>query len=290
MKYIFIEDYRSTFRIEKMCHVLKVSRSGYYKWRNREKSTRELENEKLLEEIRKIYEEHKGRYGSPRITKEIKSKGIGCSKNRIARLMNKNTIRAKTKKRYRITTLSKHDKPIAPNLLEKSFNITRSNEIWASDITYVWTTEGWSYLSVILDLYSRKVIGWALEKRLTKDLVIKALDKALGERNLDKEIIFHSDRGSQYASNEFRRLLDMHHFRQSMSGKGNCYDNAVVESFFHTLKNEEVYFEKYDTREIACQKLFEYIEIYYNRKRRHSTLGYVSPVEFKYKEELENVC
>ncbi len=279
MKYTYIKVYRSAFRVEEMCKTLDVSRSGYYKWCNKKPGKREEENKMLLKEIRDIFKDHKELYGYPRITAELKAQGKKCNKKRIARLMSKNGIKAKTKKRFKITTNSKHDKPVAPNLLPK-VNITGPNQAWVSDITYVWTGEGWEYLAIILDLYARKIIGWAMDKRLKKDLVIKAFMKAVSQRKIKPGIIFHSDRGSQYASNEFRRILKMYGFKQSMSGKGDCFDNAVTESFFHTYKTEEVYFENYETRKVAKEKTFYYIEIYYNRKRRHSFLGYLTPEEF----------
>ncbi len=280
MKNAYIKAYRSAFRVEEMCKTLDVSRSGYYKWCNKKPGKREEENNMLLKKIRYIFKDHKELYGYPRITAELKAQGKKYNKKRIARLMSNNDMRAKTKKRFKITTNSKHNNPVAPNLLPE-LNITGPNQAWVSDITYVWTGEGWEYLAAILDLCTRKTIGWAMDKRIKKDLVIKAFLKAVSQRKIKPGIIFHSDRGSQYASNEFRRILKMYGFKQSMSGKGNCYDNAVAESFFHTYKTEEVYFDYYPTRKVAKQKTFEYIEIYYNRKRRHSFLGYLTPEEFE---------
>jgi len=281
MKYMFIEKYRSSFAVEKMCRALKISKSGYYAWRNKPKSMRALANEKLDHHIRTIYEQNKGRCGSPRITEALNEQDIACSKNRVADRMRKNNIKAKTKKRFKVTTNSKHNHPIAPNLLNQDFTAQRPNQIWASDITYVWTREGWLYLAVILDLFSRRIVGWAMSNRLGQELVLNAFQQALWRRRPGHGIIFHSDQGVQYACTAFRNLLKEYKFIQSMSGKGNCYDNAVVESFFHTLKTELVYFETYLTREDARNSIFEYIETYYNRIRLHSTLGYCPPIQFE---------
>jgi transposase InsO family protein len=281
MKYAFIDEHRSGFRVKKMCHILGVSRSRYYAWRRRSKGPRQRENELLLERIKEAYTLGRRTYGSPRITKELRENGILCGKNRIARLMRLHGIYAKTKRRFRVTTHSHHNLPVAENLLNRQFETDKPNKVWLSDITYIWTQEGWLYLSAILDLYNRQVIGWSMDDRLTQDLVLQALHQALGRRKPDPGIVFHSDRGSQYAGHAFRNVLDQHHFSQSMSATGNCYDNAVMESFFHTLKAESVYFERYRTRAEARQSIFEYIEVFYNRIRRHSSLGYLSPLEFE---------
>lgn len=243
------------------------------------------ENIQLSERIRTIYTEKKQRYGSPRITEELRGNGFSCSKNRVARLMKIQGITARAKKRFRVTTNSNHSLPVAPNLVEMQFNPEKKNSLWTTDITYIWTREGWLYLSVMLDLWSRAVISWNADKSMDETLVIKTLDKALRDRKPTDELILHSDRGSQYASMKLRSLLKQNNITQSMSSKGNCYDNAPTESFFSTLKRELVYRERFKTREEAKQKLFEYIEIFYNRQRRHSTLGYLSPMQF---EKLKN--
>jgi transposase InsO family protein len=281
MKYQFIENHRSSFAVEKMCRALKVSKSGYYSWRSRPKSKRDSKNEKLDHHIQIIYEKNKGLSGSPRITEELKSQQIDCSENRVAARMRKNGIKAKTKKRFKVTTHSKHTYPIAENLLKQDFTAPQPNQAWVSDITYLWTREGWLYLAVILDLFSRRIVGWAMSNRLTQELVLNAFQQALWRRRPGSGVIFHSDRGSQYACNAFRKLLEKNKFIQSMSGTGNCYDNAVVESFFHTLKTELVYFETYYTRQEAFNSIFEYIEMYYNLTRLHSTLNYCSPIQFE---------
>jgi putative transposase len=281
MKYQFIENHRSAFAVEKMCRSLQISKSGYYSWRTRPKSNRDQANEKLDHHIRTIYQQSKGTYGSPRITGALNNQNIHCSENRVARRMRKNNIKAKTKKRFKVTTHSKHTHPIAENLLGQDFTAQRPDQVWASDITYLWTREGWLYLAVILDLFSRRIVGWSLSHRLGQELVLNAFQQALWRRRPGPGVIFHSDRGVQYACTALRNLLQQHKFIQSMSGKGNCYDNAVVESFFHTLKTELVYFETYYTREDAQNSVFEYMETYYNRTRLHSTLNYCSPVEFE---------
>jgi putative transposase len=281
MKYQFIERHRSAFAVEKMCLALKVTASGYYRQRKRGKSKRALSNEQLDQAIRVAHRKSRGNYGSPRITKELKEQGIGCSENRVARRMQKNGIAAKTKRRFKVTTKSKHNHPVAENVLQQNFAATAQNQVWVSDITYVWTREGWLYLAIVLDLFSRQVVGWAMSHCLGQDMVLQALRQALLRRGPVPGLIFHSDQGVQYACQAFRELLIQFRIIQSMSGKGNCYDNAVAESFFHTLKTELVYFEDYQTREEARRSIFEYIEVFYNRERRHSALNYVSPVNFE---------
>jgi len=272
-----------------MCRALKVSRSGYYRWRNNPMSRMEKENRKLTREIIEIHKESRFTYGSPRIHAELRERGYFIGHNRVARLMRLNKIRAKTKRRFKITTHSKHRQPISPNLL-KEVEIVKPNQVWASDITYIRTCEGWLYLCVIMDLYSRFIVGWNLEDRLTKDLVIKAFDMACGRRKPEEGLIFHSDRGSQYASEEFRKALVRMGFTSSMSGKGNCYDNAYAESLFHTIKIEEVYGNIYETKEVASLRIFDYIEVFYNRVRKHSGLGYLSPYQFEQSLELGKVA
>ena len=240
-----------------------------------------MENEKILTMIKEIFTENKERYGSPRITEELRHRGISCNKKRIARLMRKEGISAKIFRKYRITTQSDHDRARPSNLLGREFIRGRMNEVWTSDITYIRTDEGWLYLAAVMDLYSRKILGWHLDKRLDSDLVEKALQNALYDREISEGIIFHSDQGAQYASESFRHLLEINGFIQSMSRRGNCYDNAVTESFFHTLKTELVNRTRYKTREEARRSIFEYIEIFYNRKRLHSSIGYHSPVEYE---------
>ena len=264
-----------------MCRILSVSRSGFYSWLKRPKSKRETENEMLLAKIKIAFEDGRGVYGSPRITEELQSQGLCCGENRTARLMRKNDIRAKTARKFKATTNSKHKLPVAENLVKQNFTATKPNELWTSDITYIWTREGWLYLAVVLDVFLRKIVGWATASCLSQTLVLQPIKQALWQRNVPPGLIFHSDRGSQYASEAVKELLKQNHIIQSMSGKGNCYDNAITETFFSTLKTEHVYFEEYDTRQQAHSSLFDYIEIFYNRKRRHSAIYYKTPVEFE---------
>jgi putative transposase len=264
-----------------MCRVLEVSRSSHYKRINSSQGKRTKENNGLLEKIREVFRESKERYGSPRITAELKRRGISCNKKRIARLMNKYGIEAKIFRRYRNTTNSDHQKEKSQNILSREFNRQRSNEVWTGDITYIRTEEGWLYLAAVIDIYSRKVIGWQLDKNLNSELVERALKNALMDRRVEKGIIFHSDQGIQYASESFRKILRENGFIQSMSRRGNCYDNAITETFFHTLKTELIHRTKYKTREEARRSIFEYIEIFYNRKRLHSAIGYCTPTEYE---------
>ena len=275
----------SNYSVKMMSEILKVSRKSYYAWLRRPLSKRKKENAYLSERIRTVYNQSKLRYGSPRITAELREEGFSCSRNRVARLMKIQGITARTKRRFRVTTNSNHNLPVAPNLVQMQFNPEKKNSLWTTDITYIRTGEGWLYLSVMLDLWSRTVISWNADRSMDENLVIRTLDKALRNRKPTGELILHSDRGSQYASKKLRQILKENNITQSMSSKGNCYDNAPTESFFSTLKRELVYRTSYKTREEAKQSLFEYIEVFYNRQRRHSTLGYLSPMQF---EKLKN--
>jgi len=282
MKYEFIHTNRSDFVVEKMCQVLNVCRSGYYRYTVNEVSQRSIENMVLLTSIKLIHKASHCTYGSPRITEALHDMGLSCSRPRVARLMRANAIKAKTKKKYKVTTNSDHSYPIAPNLLNQDFWTNAAHRIWVSDITYIRTLEGWLYLTIILDLYSRKIVGWAMGDRLTaKKTTIPAFIQAVKRYQPLPGLIFHSDRGVQYACDDFRGLLKTFKAIQSMSGKGNCYDNAVAESFFHTLKTELVYHQTYHTRSQAKTSLFEYIEVFYNRFRKHSALGYKSPEQYE---------
>ena len=267
-----------------MCRVLEVSRSGYYSWCRDEVSIRQRENDWLLIHIRQAYGVGRGTYGSPRVTAELRAKGIACGRNRVARLMRQNGIKAKTKRRFKATTKSRHGLLVAGNLLRGMVGVDASNKIWVSDITFIWTREGWMYLAAILDAFNRQVVGWSMGDRLNHGIIADALEKACRGRRPGAGVIFHSDRGTQYASYAFRDLLDTYGFIPSMSSKGHCYDNALMESFFHTLKTELIYFEKYRTRAEARASVFEYIEIFYNRTRKHSSLNYLSPAEFEKRE------
>jgi len=282
MIYCFIEDHRSLFRVEKMCQVLGVSRSGYYAYRKRPPSARERDNRRLLARIRIIFQKNHKVYGSPRITMALHEEGWNCGENRVARLMRRHGIRAKSKRKFKVTTHSQHTLPVAPNLLrDKELLPDGPGQVWAGDITYIPTQEGWLYLAVVVDMWSRRIVGWAARAWITADLVKEALTKAIYRHAPGKGCIHHSDRGIQYASSSYQELLQDHGFRCSMSRKGNCYDNALVESLFKTLKTELVYHTTYHTREGARRSLFEYIESFYNHLRLHSSLGYMSPSAFE---------
>jgi len=264
-----------------MCRILSVSRSGFYNRLKRGKSQREQENEDLIRHIRQIYNESHGTYGSPRMTEALRQDGIRCNKKRVARLMRINGIVAKTKRKFKVTTHSNHRRPVTNNLIKGDFTAPAPDKIWTSDITYVWTRQGWLYLAVFLDLCSRRIVGWSMSRRITDQLVIDAFKKAWFRRRPLPGLIVHSDRGSQYCSSNFKDLLEKNGYYQSMSSTGNCYDNAITESFFATLKTELIYHEKYETRDDARRNIFKYIEIFYNQTRIHSALGGVSPAQFE---------
>ncbi len=258
-----------------MCRAVEVSRSGYYAFKIRPKSNRSIDNDKLLIEIRRVFWDNDRNYGSPRVWDQLRNKEqISCSVNRIARLMRCNNLVAVQKRKFRLTTNSKHDYPVWPNILNRSFIVERSNAVWVSDITYIWTFEGWLYLAAI-------IVGLAMDKTIAETLTLSALKQAILRRSPPKGLVYHSDRGVQYAANDFKALLAQHEFVGSMCKKGDCWDNAVAESFFHTLKVELIHRMKFRTREEAKRKIFEYVEMYYNTRRAHSTLGYLSPFEFE---------
>jgi len=269
-----------------MCRLLEVSRSGYYDWRSRPPSARAEANRCLMEDIQRVFTAHKGRSGAPRITAQLRTEGQRLGKKRVARLMQSDGLRAKAARKYKATTNSNHNLPVAPNLLEQDFTATAPNQKWVSDITYIATDEGWLYLAVVLDLYARRVVGWAMSERMTATLVCDALQMALWRRKRPSGVIVHSDRGSQYCSSAHRGLLRDNGLLCSMSKKGDCYDNAAMESWNHSLKVEAIHGERFVTRQMAKDHVFEYIEIYYNRKRLHSRLGYLSPETF----ELQHVA
>ena len=281
MKYRFIHEHQGEHRIGKMCKVLEVSRSGYHKYIHQKMRGKRLENLRISELIKEIFKKSHERYGCLKVQKELLSKGYIINKKRIARIMRINGLRAKARRKYKVTTKSGNNSTFAENKVNGQFMVAQPNKIWVSDITYVWTEEGWLYLAIILDLFSRMIVGWSMSNRINAQLVTDAIDQAFINREVEAGLIFHSDRGSQYTSKEVKKILRDHQCEQSMSAKGNCYDNAVAESFFKTLKVELIYSEKYFTRQSAISSIFEYIEIFYNRQRRHSTLNYYSPVEFE---------
>ena len=283
MRYQFIDTYKKTWPVRLMCQVLNVSSSGYYDWRRRPVSEQAQSNRVLDGQIRQIYDEHKQRYGCPGITDELKDRGFQCSENRVARRMSRLGLKGIQAKKFKRTTDSKHDKRVAPDLIEQDFTAVAANQKWVSDLTYVWTDEGWLYLAVVMDLYSRAIIGWSMGKRMTQQLMCDALTMALFRRGLPRGVIIHSDRGSQYCSTAYQRLIKVTGLRCSMGRRATCYDNAAMESFFHTLKVELIHRERYSSRQSARGAIFEYIETYYNRKRKHSAIGYKIPMLFEQK-------
>jgi putative transposase len=281
MRFQFIADHGDEFPVRRMCEVLDVSPSGYYAWRNRPPSAREMANQKLLQEIEAVFEESGETYGSPRVHRVLNRRGVEGSENRIARLMRLRGLKAKQTRRYRTTTKRNRAHPVAPNLLQRDFVAHRPDEKWLADITYISTWEGWLYLATILDLYSRRIVGWAMSERLTDDLTLTALRMALQRRRPGPGLLHHSDQGSQYTSHDYQALLKHHGIQVSMNGVGSWYDNAPMESFFGTLKSECVHHVIYRTRDEARADLFSYIEAFYNRRRLHSALDYLSPEEYE---------
>lgn len=264
-----------------MCQVLDVSENGYYNWRKRGKSQRKREDEHLAERIEDAYHTNRGYYGSPRIHAELKAQGIFCGRKRVARLMQERQLSARRSKRKPRTTNSQHAFPLAPNLLEQDFTADAPNTKWVSDFTFLETREGWLYLAGVLDVYSRRMVGWSTSEQHDATLVQAALRTALVQRKPGAGLIHHSDRGSEYASTSYQKLLREHQIQVSMSKKGDCYDNAMIESFWATLKKECAETTIFPSRNEAKRAIFEYIEVYYHRKRRHSSLGYLSPVEYE---------
>ena len=284
MRFRFIEDRRTDYPVTMLCDVLGVSPAGYYAWRARPESRRSVANRELVDDIRQVHRDTNGRYGSPRIHAELTAQGRGASRGRIERLMRRHGIRAIMARSRRVrTTDSRHDFPIAPNLLERNFIAPAPNRIWLADITYVETDQGWLYLATVMDLYSRKIVGWAMADHLRADLPLTALRMAISTQQPGAGLIHPSDRGVQYASADYRKLMQSAGFRASMSRKADCYDNAPMESFFHSLKTELVHHRHYATRTEATRDIFAYIEGFYNRTRRHSAIGYISPIEMELK-------
>jgi len=283
MRFLFIENNRSSFPVKKMCHVLRVSLSGYYRWRKAPMSLRALMNEKLKYRIRELFAEHNGMAGSPMITADLhdNSEYANVSRPRVARLMRDMGLRCRSVKKFIATTDSKHNKPVAANILDRNFTASKPNTAWVSDITYLKVGQKWHYLTVFIDLFSRKVVGWDLSDSLERFSTIRALHKAIMNRNPKEGLLIHSDRGVQYASTDFRSILEGRKFVQSMSRKGNCWDNAVAESFFHNIKTGLIYHSRFKNMIEAEQALFNYIEVYYNRRRKHSTNNQKSPAQYE---------
>ncbi len=266
-----------------MCRLLEVSRSGYYAAKTRPESKRSLHDRTLMKEIKRIHAISKGVYGSPRVRAELQDEGLRIGRHKVAKLMRLERLRGCPKRRYRVTTRQDPRHRVAKNLLDQNFSAAKPDQRWVADITYIPTNQGWLYLAVVIDLYSRKVVGWSMSSWMSRRIVIYALQMAIDARQPTSKLIHHSDRGAQYTSDDFRDELARHNIECSMSGTGNCYDNAVAESFFGLLKRERVNRTRYRTREEARADIFDYIEVFYNRKRRHGYLGNISPVDFEKK-------
>ena len=282
-RFAFIDAWKKVWSIERLCRALKVTSRGYRAWRARPMSARQRQDMVILAHIREQHKLALGSYGRPRMTEELKELGLCVGHRRIGRLMKDNGICVIRTRKHKVTTDSNHRFNIAPNLLDRNFVADKPNQKWAGDISYIWTREGWLYLAVILDLHSRRVIGWAVSNRMKRDLAIRALKMAIALRSPPRECIHHTDRGSQYCSHDYQKILRQHGFKASMSGKGNCYDNAAVETFFKTIKAELIWRQSWQTRRQAETAIFQYINGFYNPRRKHSTLGWKSPVAFERK-------
>ncbi len=281
MRFRFIDAHRRRFRVRTMCRVLEVSRAGYYAWRQRGRSAQQQANDQLLQQIRRVYQRSRRLYGYRKVHQALRLQKVPCSRNRVARLMRLAGLRSRRRRRYRKTTRANPQQPVAPNHLDQCFTASAPNQTWLTDITYVRTGQGWLYLAAVLDLFSRRVVGWAMADYLSDRLTLKALRMALSHRRPPAGLLHHSDRGSQYTSRSYRHLLAAVQAQPSMSRSGNAYDNAPMESFFATLKCELVHRQHYQTRQEAKQDIFEFIEVFYNRQRLHAALGYRTPVDFE---------
>ena len=280
MKYAWIDEQRGVYPLKFLCGALSVSPSGYARWKRGGHCTKRINDVQLLVLIRSIHVEFKGAYGWPRMVSELRDRGIPVGKERVRLLMKEHGIKARHKRKYKATTNSNHNLPVAPNRLEQNFATQHVDQVWTTDITYIPTAEGWLYLAVVLDLHTRMIVGWSMDSRMTRDLVISALRMGWFRRKPKAGVIHHSDRGSQYCSSDYQTLLTEYGMLASMSRKGNCWDNAPTESFFNSLKNERTHHARYATRDEAKQDTFEYIEMFYNRRRRHSALNYLSPAAY----------
>ena len=281
MRFAFVAENASQFAITRLCTAMKVSRRGYYSWLNRPDSQRTIANRELLVEIKRLFYQNREVYGAPRIYHALLKQGIECGLNRVARLMRENKLVPKTVKKFRVTTDSRNSRNPAKNILDRKFEANKPNEKWVADVTYIPTREGWLYLATVLDLYSRKIIGWSMSDLLLSELTQKALQSAVDVRQPAPGLIVHSDRGKEYYAGEYQQLLSKYGLICSMSRRGECYDNAVMESFFHSMKVEDIHQRDFRTRAEAQTALFDYIEIFYNRQRLHSSIGYQSPIEFE---------
>lgn len=281
MRYRFVDTHRREYGVERMCGLLSLSRSGYYAWRRRPASPRRHQNERLKLEIRRVYAESRGEYGSPTITDALRQEGLRINHKRVVRLMRQMGLFSKVVRHFRRTTHRCADRQASVNLLQQNFTTSGLNRVWLSDITYVWTREGWLYVTTIMDMWSRRMLGYAITDHLRSEAVIEALRMALGHRTIEPGLIFHSDRGKQYVDTRLRNIFAEHGIRQSMSSTGNCYDNAMAESFFATFKKGHLFWQPFQTKEEARRKIAEYLEVFYNCVRRHSSLGYKSPVAYE---------
>ena len=281
MRFRFIDAEKAFYPVTVLCRAMKVSSSGYYAWCGRRPSQRAQEDERLKVEITAIHRQNRRAYGSPRIYRALKRRQVAVGRRRVARLMRECGIVGRAPKRFRCTTDSDHSMPVAANVLDRQFAVSAPDRAWVTDITYVWTQQGWLYLAVVLDLFSRRIVGWASASHMRTELVLDALHMALRQRTPSDRLVHHSDRGSQYASRLYRSLLAEHDIVCSMSRKGNCWDNAVVESFFATLKTELIHRRTWSSRAEAREAIAEFIELFYNRQRFHSSIGYCSPAEYE---------
>lgn len=281
MSFALIDAKKAEIPVETACAVLGVSVSGYYAWKRRPRSARQSDDMVMLAHIRAEFWTSNETYGSPRLHAELKEQGLSIGRHRVARLMSQNGLQARQKTRFKRTTDSDHGGPVAANVLDRDFTATAPDQKWGVDISYVWTAEGWLYLAIVLDLYSRRIVGWEIGDRMKRGLAMGALRRAIALRRPPRGLIHHSDRGSQYCSDDYRRLLRDHGFVASMSGRGNCYDNAMVETVFKTIKSELVWRTAFTTRRQAANAIGQYIEGFYNPRRRHSSLGYISPTAFE---------
>ncbi len=283
MRFAFVEEHQNRIPVERLCDILNVTSRGYRAWQGRPVSQRQRDDLVLLAHIREQHHLSLGSYGRPRMTQELKELGLNVGHRRVGRIMRQNSISVVRTRKYKATTSSNHRFNIAPNWLGQNFTAERPNQKWAGDISYIWTREGWSYLAIVLDLYSRRVVGWAVSNRLKSDLAVQALNKAIAFRRPPPGCIHHSDRGSQYCSHDYQKRLREYGFKTSMSGKGNCFDNAAVETFFKSMKAELIWRQQWQTRHQLETALFQYINGFYNPRRRHSTLGGISPITFEQK-------
>lgn len=281
MKYAFIKDQARYYEVRKLCRLVKVSASGYYAWKTRDLSARARQHQYLITEIRRIHEKTKQAYGSVKTWKSLNAQGIKCGKHQVAKLRSVYGIESKRRHRFKVTTKSKNNKHIVPNRLNRCFHSPRPNKVWVGDVTFIATRKGWLYLAILLDLYSRKVIGWSMSNRNDKHLVLNALNMAIKQRRPSSGLVHHTDRGAVYSSDEYRNRLSVQGCISSMSRSGDCYDNAVAESFFSSLKNELTYKNVFESKSQARMEIFKYIEIFYNRQRIHQSLNYLTPDQFE---------